>query len=445
MKLLNIKPLLTGTATAFIMVTGFYSCTIDELVDPNNPSLEGIEADATVSELNNLVTGMEAGMRPSMDTYLDCAGIAGRDFYRFSGADPRFTSELLGKGESELDNNTFYVVNPWASRYRVVTNGWILRHAIANTTADLTVEEKSGYLGFAKTIQAYQMLLNLNMTYNGGIRLNTEDPDNLGPFTGYHESLEGIAALLDEAANDLSNAGTEFRFSLSGGFAGFNTPETFRQFNRGLMARVMLYHEDYAGALSALGESFLNASGDLGTGTWNVYSSGAGDILNPLFYPLNSAPGGNARCAHNSWVADAEAGDTRLSKAVLRDEPAFQDDLTSDYDVWVWQSSDAPICIMRNEELVLIDAEAKARTGDAAGAVLDINVVRASAGLAAYAGGMTEGELVDEILNQRRYSLFAEGHRWIDMRRTGKLGELPIDRPDDDVWEQFPIPYDEGQ
>lgn len=445
MNLRNIKPYLIAASMATIMVTGFNSCTIDELVDPNNPSLEGIEADATIDELNNLVTGMEAGMRPSLDTYLDGVGIIGRDFYRFSGADPRFTADLLGKGESELDNNTFYLSNPWASRYRVVTNGWILRHAIANTTAALTDEEKNGYLGFAKTIQAYQMLLNLNMTYEGGIRLDTEDPDNLGPFVGYDDALQGIIALLNEAATDLDNSGDAFRFVLSAGFAGFDSPATFRQFNRAIAARVMLYRGDDAGTLTALGESFLDLAGPLSVGTWNIYSSGAGDILNPLFYPLNSSPGGNARCAHNSWVADAEAGDLRLAKAVLRDEPAFQDDLTSDYDVWVWQTSDAPICIIRNEELILIDAEAKARSGDAGGAVASINIIRASAGLAPYGGGMSEDELINEILKQRRYSLFAEGHRWIDMRRYNKLGDLPIDRAGDDVWVQYPIPYDEGQ
>jgi len=47
------------------------------------------------------------------------------------------------------------------------------------------------------------------------------------------------------------------------------------------------------------------------------------------------------------------------------------------------------------------------------------------------------------MLNQRRYSLFGEGHRWIDMRRYNRLNTLPIDRPGDDVWEEFPIPATE--
>jgi len=47
------------------------------------------------------------------------------------------------------------------------------------------------------------------------------------------------------------------------------------------------------------------------------------------------------------------------------------------------------------------------------------------------------------MLKQRRYSLFAEGHRCIDMRRYNRLDQLPLDRVSDDVWIQFPLPATE--
>jgi hypothetical protein len=38
---------------------------------------------------------------------------------------------------------------------------------------------------------------------------------------------------------------------------------------------------------------------------------------------------------------------------------------------------------------------------------------------------------MEEILFQRRYSLWAEaGHRWIDLRRTGRLDETHVDLRD---------------
>lgn len=443
MKQGKITTIIAAVVIGVIMTTGFNSCTIDELVDPNNPSLEGVESDATIDELNNLVAGMEAGMRTRLETYIDDCGVIGREYYRFSGADPRFTSDLLGKGSAVLDNNTFYLVNPWANRYRVVRNGWILRNAVANTSAPITSADANGYTGFAKTIMAYQMLLNLNLTYANGIRVDVEDPENMGPIVGYSESLASIRALLDDGADDLSGAGDAFLFSLSSGFAGFETPATFRLFNRALAARVAVYQENWAQALIDLSESFLSTGGDLTTGVYHIYSTSAGDELNQLYYPANSSPGGNARCAHNSFVDDAIPTDTRIGKVGLRDETAFQDDLSSDYDVLIYSSNTSPVCIIRNEELILIAAEANAQLGNSGDAVAAINAIRAGAGLGAYGGAVTTDALIDEILLQRRYSLFAEGHRWVDMRRYNRLGELPIDRDGDDVWESFPIPADE--
>ena len=82
---------------------------------------------------------------------------------------------------------------------------------------------------------------------------------------------------------------------------------------------------------------------------------------------------------------------------------------------------------------------------DPAAAVTAINVIRTSAGLEVYAGGMTQDELEDEILFQRRYSLFGESHRWVDMRRFGRLAELPNDRPTDNVPTAVPVPFNENQ
>ncbi|MBK9729972.1 MAG: RagB/SusD family nutrient uptake outer membrane protein [Chitinophagaceae bacterium] len=433
-----------NTIVVVMLLSGFNSCKIDDQVDPNNPSLEGIEANATVDELNNLVTGMLSGMRNRFDTYLDDMSVIGRDYYRYSGSDPRFTSDLLGKESSVLDPNTFYTTNPWADHYRIVRNGWILRHAVANTTAALTDEEKNGYLGFAKTIQAQQMLNALNMQYQNGIRVDVEDADNPGPFLSYEQSLQGILDLLDQGYTDLTNGGDAFKFTLTSGFAGFDTPSTFAKFNRALAARVTLYEGDFSGVEAVLNQSFFDLAGALTTGVYMVYSTSGGDLLNDAYTPLNSSTGSNARCAQPSFNADAEPGDLRVaSKTVLRDEPAFADDLTSNYDVWVYKSNVDPVCIIRNEELILIYAEAKNQTGNSSAAIEAINVIRAAAGLSIYSGSTSQDEVTNEILNQRRYSLFAEGHRWVDMRRYNKLGELPIDRPGDDVWVQFPRPANE--
>ena len=76
------------------------------------------------------------------------------------------------------------------------------------------------------------------------------------------------------------------------------------------------------------------------------------------------------------------------------------------------------IPVIRVSEMYLNRAEALARSGNAAGALTDLNVIRTRAGLPA-ATGLTGAALITEILKQRRLELAFEGHRFFDMKRLG--------------------------
>ncbi|HMR58256.1 MAG TPA: RagB/SusD family nutrient uptake outer membrane protein, partial [Cyclobacteriaceae bacterium] len=71
-----------------------------------------------------------------------------------------------------------------------------------------------------------------------------------------------------------------------------------------------------------------------------------------------------------------------------------------------------------------------------------INIIRNAALIGNYPGAVTKDDLIDEILYQRRYSLWAEpwGHRWIDARRYGRLNEIPTSYDNGAVFTQFPHP-----
>jgi len=421
----------------------FSSCKIEPFPDPNNPGAGAISANPTPGEIQNLVTGLESGMRDNINFYYDDAGVIGREIYRFSSSDPRFTSDLLGKGNAVLDNNTFYITNPFAARYRVIKNINILIDGLNNTTsADIDAVDRTIGKAYANTVKAHELLMVFNLEYSNGIRVDVADPDNQGPFLNKDESLNAINDLLNTAYTDLiANASATFPFSTT---LFSNTAGEFAKFNRALAARVAVYREDWAGALTALDNSFFDIDGDLNAGVFYLFSSAGGDQLNPMFFPQNSS--GETRVVQPSFITDAAAGDTRLSKAPKRTDPTTLDGLTSDYDFFVYKTNVDPIPIIRNEELLLIYAEAKAQTGGAANlddAVTAINNIRHAANLPAYNGPVTQPAIIDEMLNQRRYSLFGEGHRWIDMRRYNRLNTLPIDRPGDDVWEEFPRPATE--
>jgi starch-binding outer membrane protein, SusD/RagB family len=432
MKKIIINSLLIASVT-----TLFVSCQKD-YGDLNGPTVESFTANSSASDLNNLVTGSESGMRTNMGVYLDAVGSIGRENYRFSPSEPRYLTDLLGQNNATLNNSTFYITNTWASRYRVVKNCNTLIQAATNSTL-ISAAERSGYIGFAQTIKAYQLLLNLNQTDSNGIRIDVSNPDALGPIVALNPALDAIQSLLDSGKAALA-AGTVI-FPLSSGFAGFSDAPGLLQFNRALSARVQVYRMDWADALTALSESFYGLNKDLNLGVYSVFGTGSGDQLSPVFIPQNQT--GEVRVANPSFAQDIMPGDDRISKATLRTSIASLQGYSSDRDMWVYTTSTAPMSIVRNEELILIYAEANIQTNDFTDAVTALNVIRNKHNLPNYSGALTQSALINEMLYERRYSLYFEGHRWIDVRRYNQLSTLPLDYPTDNIWTEFPLPVSE--
>ncbi len=436
---------LKNISRVVILLLLISACDITNDLDPNRPSPEGFTQNPTAQQLNLLVTGTLSQMRVDLPIYIDAVGVVGREHYRYSGSDPRFVGDLLGAGGGTLDDNAFYTTRTYTGRYASVKNTNLIIEGATNTTsATVTEEGRQAFLGFARTIQAYELLMALNQQFEGGIRTNVADPDNLGPFEDPSTALGTIANLLEEGAANLDNAGSTWPVQLSSGFADFNSTAGFRQFNRALAARVAVYRQQWDQALSILNESFLDLAGDLDLGAYHNFSANAGDLLNTLWIAPNST--GDLRAAHPSWLADAEPGDNRLENAVERDTPFQNTGLTFTHDVLVYETNVDDVPIIRNGELILIYAEAliNRNTGsDLTDAENALNVIRNAADLPNYSGAVSQNALLDEMLNQRRYELWFEGHRWVDMRRYDRLDELTIDRTGDIVHESFPRPFNE--
>lgn len=468
-----IKIFLIGILSSVTLV----SCEIEDGKDLNGPSTESVSSDLSRGELRDVIFGILSSMRFQLGTQVDAQAVAGREYWRVASSDPRWTADLL---TGTLDDNTFYTTNPYAARYATVKNVNLLLEGLTNTTETFAAEEIAGIRGFANTMKAHELLMVLNQQFENGIRVDVADPQNLGPFLNYDDSLIAIFGLLTSAATELSNAGDTFAFPLPSGFDGLEdasgivempdnnivSPADFRTFTSALAARVAAYRGDYAAVLSLLGDSFMNMSGGLSTGAYFTFSLNGADISNPLFFALNSSS--NIRLAHPTFLTDAEAGDTRLNKIVFRelpnadtgvlepntfevnglDENSTDDDLIGTHDVFIYGGNVTSVPIIKNEELILLSAEAN-HIVDPAAAVAAIDVIRTAAGLLAYTGATTPEALVDEILKQRRYSLYAEGgHRWIDLRRFGRLeSDLAdsIDRSGDGLFDRFPTPANENK
>ena len=425
------------------------------VTDPNSPSTEAVLNGASQSELQNLVTGLESRHRNAPPDVTELYGSFGREVYATFASDPRFITNWLGQGGVTPDAEFFADGSAFDTPYAAVKQGNFLIEAVNNTDV-INEQERSGYIGFAKTIQAYQYLIALNGQWRGpdrnppgSIRIDVADPLNPGPFLSYDDALAEIRRILDEANGQLSNAGSEFAFTLSDGFAGFDTPSTMQELNRAIAARAAIYAEDWTGALNALNASFLSLeSGEasMNEGAYHVFGSPP-DQFNPLFYPRN-ANTNQILMAHPSMIADALPGDLRVeNKFFQRDEPITNGDLPGVelfYQDNRYETNESPIPFMRNEELILIYAEAQTQTGNLNDAVDAIDIIRETWELDDYSGAVNEEALIDEILFQRRYSLWAEGgHRWIDARRYDRLDEIPTELDGGQVFEKLARPLSE--
>lgn len=80
--------------------------------------------------------------------------------------------------------------------------------------------------------------------------------------------------------------------------------------------------------------------------------------------------------------------------------------------------------IIRLAEIYLIRAEAETKQNKLTEAIADINTIRTRAGLPATTAS-TQPQLLLAIEQERKVELFAEwGHRWFDLKRTGRIDEV---------------------
>ena len=433
------------TCLALAGLFGLVGCDLD-VEDLNNPGLDELSDNPTPSGVSAACTGLLIGARigtAAANGYVAQLGILGREAYNFDAADPRFVGELLG---GALNPASPFGGNFWAAPYGNIRIAEIVLDAV-DRVPEFEGEQASAIKGFVHTIKALDLLRVITTRDEIGAVVETDQEGlTLGPIATKEQTLDAIAGLLDDGAGELADGGDAFPFPLSSGFAGFDTPPTFLTFNRALRARVAAYQEDYDTVLSALEDSFINDApasvADLEVGAYHSYSTGAGDVTNGLTNPNIFA--------HPSIVADKQDDDARVDRKIVQvpeEEAGGALGLTSDLKFTMYTSPTAPVPIIRNEELILLRAEAHWGLGDLDLAADDLNIVRTvSGGLPELTAAQsdTADEIEDEILYNRRYSLLFEGgHRWIDARRFGRLEDLPIDQDGLVINARYPIPSQE--
>jgi hypothetical protein len=428
------------------------ACSDTLVPNLNNPGAGEFD-NPTRAQIATLMQGLIIGSRVGYGAFIRDMEIVGRDAYNLDGADPRWVSEML----VDLDPGGFGG-NHWLSRYTSARTATVLLTAAdAAAPSVLTDDERSAVKGFARTMYAHELYKVWES--RGSLGLVVEIGANardIRPLLCEDAGLDAIAAMLDDAYDELVAAGTaEFPTELPSGFAGFDEPATFAEFNRALRAKVAIYQSDFTTALAALDASFLDDApeSDLRLGVFHTYSTAAGDATNPI---AEDPATGNLR-AHPSVADDAPSEvvggvtvvDRRFTEKVVATTAKSLGDVSSSLGFVVYEGPGSPIPIITNEELILLRAQAYLGLAQYGNAATDINYIRTRAGgLSAIPAASldSEQEVEDELLVQKRYSLLFESpSRLVDMRFYGRLDELPLDEPTHNVEAEFPIPTEEVQ
>ncbi|MGH7569827.1 MAG: RagB/SusD family nutrient uptake outer membrane protein [Gemmatimonadales bacterium] len=449
------------------------SCRDPNIPDLNNPGLDDLESNPTRLKVVTAAQGLLVGARLNIaefNGYVSELGVFGRESYIFDPGDNRFESELL---VGPLDpGGPRFGGNLWISRYTSIRATNIILNALDNAAlTDMPTAEKEATRGFAQTLQALDFLLVINTRDSLGAPIDVNRPlgATLAPFATRTQVFDHIINLLDSADTHLGAGGAVFPFQLSRGFSDFgtfNTPTAFRQFNRALKTRVQVYR----GAIEACAACFTNArtmlttagqtfidtiltadtAGLFNRGVYHSFSTGSGDLQNGLFDPTPAK-----LYVHPDLLASAETQavggqpDRRYLAKVVAVANRVYGQHSSNLAFRRYASNVASLPIIRNEELILLRAEANVGLSNLVEAARDINFIRVnSGGLLAIAslGVQTQDSVRRVLVKQKRYSLLFEGgHSWLDARHyrraVANLG-LP-NQTGDQVFRVMPVPLDE--
>lgn len=415
------------------------------------PTVDALSGGLTRTSLQQLATGVTAQDRAAYDvtSVIVIPEIYARNVYRIDASEPRWVQETLG---GNPDPGSFAGGGGFAAFYTAIRSANTILIALQTPDASqFSTAEVNATRGFLRTMKAldYYRLVELRDTV--GIPIQTDDPAEVTAIRCKTSVLTFIAALLDSANADFTAAGaaTALPFRLATGFSDFgrnyNTVSNLVLLNRGLKGKVNFYRGlDRTNPQPALFPTAITeltqALGGAAPGAVPAAQMSVGAYYK--FVPGGSENTPNvrsdARIGLHPLIRDSvQLGDTRGSKIVNRTSLSgggLTTTLTFTGAVSSPANEALPLPIIKNEELVLLRAQAYIEAGQLANATADINSVRTQYGLLPHAVFVTKAAAIDAVLYEKRYSLLFEGpQRLVDLRGYGRLNgtyfrqELPTD------------------
>lgn len=383
------------------------------------------------------------------------SGLSGDDFVHYTNVADRaaFNTNSLAPNNSLLTNGI------WGKAYSFIhqANAILEGIALSDGLSDEIVRQLEGE---AKFIRAFCHFYLVNLF--GDVPLVTTTDYRVNSDIGRSDR----EIVYDQIISDLKDAQNLLPEDYT--FTNGDRVRPISWAATSLLARAYLYTEEWEDAEIEASKVINNTAlyrlepnlNDVFLGTseeaiWHMTPvTGGLDTNEGFLFVLQNGPpqSGMGQVALNPDLANAfESGDQRhedwVNANVLGPDTyhfPFKYKVVFDFQ----NETDERSTVIRLAELYLIRAEARARLGNVTGeesAESDLNAIRNRANLGETTAS-TPDEMLEAIMQERRFELFTEwGHRWLDLKRTGRADDVL--GPVKDNWQStdvlYPIPRQE--
>lgn len=372
-----------------------------------------------------------AGLYGSFNSFNSSFGNTITNFLpAFSADEFRYTLNSATYDEfsqNSITSSNTSIKSAWDNAYsRIYHANAILEGLESAPTVSATVKQQ--LTGEAKFLRAYCYFYLVNFFGDVPLVLNTDfKTSTLLPKTPLADVYANITKDLTEAQASLGDS--------------YPTTERIRankSVATALLARVYLYRGEWPKAEAEATKIISNTSYKLVTDLNAIFLKNSTETILQWqttntsttgvntwegFSIVPSSPTSNTGYyAYDSFLAAFETGDQRKSAWI---KPITISGNTFYYPYKYKVRTGSPVTeysmVFRMAEQYLIRAEARAQQNNLTGAKSDIDEIRKRAGLAVLPGTLTKDQTLLAIEQERRIELFAEGgHRWFDLKRTGR-------------------------
>ncbi|MBR1464441.1 MAG: RagB/SusD family nutrient uptake outer membrane protein [Prevotella sp.] len=365
--------------------------------------------------------------------------------------------------QSNYSPSSSFILNIWQNSYRAIfhSNDFITR--IDGTTL-IPEAERNQYVGEALWFRAFYYLTLINTFGDVPLVLTTDVGTNATlPRTPIADINAQIIKDLEQSIELQANS---------------TNPKTriTRDASIALLARAYLYQEQWQKALETANLLIPSSDGGLGGNKYELETPEKVFISNSKEQILqNNMEGYSGTGTYRGYTLVGSylfIPSTATVNYFLSDELIAEFQKVPDDQRWKWIGSSVNSgqtyyypykyknkttpssandyeyhSVLRLAEQYLIRSEANAQLNNIPNAVSDINIIRRRAGLEPLSASISQADLLRAIETERRKEFFAEqGHRWFDIRRTGRIDAV-MEATSYKLWNSYksllPIPQQE--